>query len=246
MPASPPRRDRSGYALTSPHTEEPQRHREDTEEDTEYFSTGPRGNHYVPTRPTGFRRADLPTIHPRKSFEFLVLSFELLAPCRRGDAPPPTCPPGVHSRRAAGAFTGGAWHPDMMLSSTSCRRAWHPLAAAPSRGSITDAATETGRAAGESPRAAGGHGDGDGHGDDKRKAPQMRGFSANNFPAATYSPTPQGCSTIGPEGLSCRVRNGIGRFPHGITTGKKSQPPPSHTKRANKESNKMWSSLTTD
>ena len=61
----------------------------------------------------------------------------------------------------------------------------------------------------------------------KRKAPQMRGFSANNFPAATYSPTPQGCSTIGPEGLSCRVRNGIGRFPHGMTTGKKSQPPPS-------------------
>ena len=24
-------------------------------------------------------------------------------------------------------FTGGAWHPAMMLSSTSCRRAWHPL-----------------------------------------------------------------------------------------------------------------------
>jgi hypothetical protein len=24
-----------------------------------------------------------------------------------------------------GAFIGGAWHPDMTLSSTSCRRAWH-------------------------------------------------------------------------------------------------------------------------
>ena len=30
----------SRYAETSPHTEEPQRHREDTEENTEYFSTG--------------------------------------------------------------------------------------------------------------------------------------------------------------------------------------------------------------
>jgi len=27
-----------------------------------------------------------------------------------------------------GAFTGGAWHPDTTLSSTSCRRAWHPPA----------------------------------------------------------------------------------------------------------------------
>jgi len=26
-----------------------------------------------------------------------------------------------------GAITGGAWHPGMMLSSTSWRRAWHPL-----------------------------------------------------------------------------------------------------------------------
>ena len=25
------------------------------------------------------------------------------------------------------AYTGGAWHPSMMLSSTSRRRAWHPL-----------------------------------------------------------------------------------------------------------------------
>ncbi len=33
--------------------------------------------------------------------------------CRRGES--------------GSAFTGGAWHPDMMLSSTSCRRARHPL-----------------------------------------------------------------------------------------------------------------------
>ncbi len=59
----------------------------------------------------------------------------------------------------------------------------------------------------------------------KQNAPQKRGVE-RNFPAATYSPTPQGCSTIGPEGLSCRVRNGIGRFPLGITTGKKLQPKP--------------------
>ena len=83
-----------------------------------------------------------------------------------------------------------------------------------------------------------GHGLGYGLGKRKRKAPQMRGFSANNFPAATYSPTPQGCSTIGPEGLSCRVRNGIGRFPHGMTTGKKLQPPPSHINAQTKQSNK--------
>ena len=42
-----------------------------------------------------------------------------------------------------------------------------------------------------------------------------------NFPAATYSPTPQGRSTIGAEGLSCRVRNGIRRFPLAKATGKK-------------------------
>jgi len=29
--------------------------------------------------------------------------------------------------RGKGAFIGGAWHPDMTLSLTSCRRAWHPL-----------------------------------------------------------------------------------------------------------------------
>jgi hypothetical protein len=139
---------------------------------------------------------------------------------------------GVARRRAEGAFTGGAWHPDMTLSSASCRRAWHPLAAAPSRCASTDAGTETGRAAVEDRgRRAGTE-------TEQKKAPQMRGFSPNNFPAATYSPTPQGCSTIGPEGLSCRVRNGIGRFPHGITTGKKLQPPPSRINAQTKQSNK--------
>ena len=62
---------------------------------------------------------------------------------------------------------------------------------------------------------------------------KSQGISAKYFPAATYSSTPQGCSTIGPEGLSCRVRNGIGRFPPGITTGKKLQPKPSNVKNAN-------------
>ena len=32
-------------------------------------------------------------------------------------------------------------------------------------------------------------------------------------PAASYSPTPCRCSTIGAGGLSFRVRNGSGRFP---------------------------------
>ena len=54
--------------------------------------------------------------------------------------------------------------------------------------------------------------------------------------AATYSSTPQGCSTIGPEGLSCRVRNGIGRFPPGITTGKKLQPKSSIVKKQTSKS----------
>src|SRR5699024_3240252 len=31
-------------------------------------------------------------------------------------------------------------------------------------------------------------------------------------------PQPPGCSTIGAVGLSFRVRNGTGRFPHAITT----------------------------
>src|SRR5690625_5022800 len=31
-------------------------------------------------------------------------------------------------------------------------------------------------------------------------------------------PHPPGCSTIGAVGLSFRVRNGTGRFPHAITT----------------------------
>ncbi len=67
----------------------------------------------------------------------------------------------------------------------------------------------------------------------KEKPREYRGaFHFHNFPAATYSPTPQGCSTIGPEGLSCRVRNGIGRFPPGMATGKNSQPEPSLRCRA--------------
>ena len=74
-----------------------------------------------------------------------------------------------------------------------------------------------------------GNGDGNGNGQ-KEKPRKMRSFS-KYFPAATYSSTPQGCSTIGPEGLSCRVRNGIGRFPPGITTGKKLQPKPSIVKK---------------
>ncbi len=61
----------------------------------------------------------------------------------------------------------------------------------------------------------------------KKKSPAKSGAFQQYFPAATYSPTPQRCSTIGPEGLSCRVRNGIGRFPPGMTTGKNSQPKPS-------------------
>ena len=42
-------------------------------------------------------------------------------------------PLGGHRRRPEGAFTRCARHPDMTLSSTSCRRAWHPRAAAPTR-----------------------------------------------------------------------------------------------------------------
>ena len=59
----------------------------------------------------------------------------------------------------------------------------------------------------------------------KEKHPALAGcFPIINFPAATYSPTPQGRSTIGAEGLSCRVRNGNGRFPLAKATGKKLQP----------------------
>jgi hypothetical protein len=61
----------------------------------------------------------------------------------------------------------------------------------------------------------------------QKETPRRCGAFHQYFPAATYSPTPQGCSTIGPEGLSCRVRNGIGRFPHGMATGKNLQPKPS-------------------
>ena len=41
--------------------------------------------------------------------------------------------------------------------------------------------------------------------------------TVNDVPAVTYSPTPPGCSTIGAVGLSFRVRNGTGRFPHAMT-----------------------------
>ena len=64
------------------------------------------------------------------------------------------------------------------------------------------------------------------------------GAFTNNFPAATYSPTPLGRSTIGPEGLSFRVRNGIGRFPHGMATGKNLQPKPSIVDEQTIENNK--------
>ena len=81
-----------------------------------------------------------------------------------------------------------------------------------------------------------GFGHGNGHRDEKKKCPAIfAGHSFEYFPAATYSSTPQGCSTIGPEGLSCRVRNGIGRFPPGITTGKKLQPKPSIVKMQTKK-----------
>lgn len=82
----------------------------------------------------------------------------------------------------------------------------------------------------------------------KKMPREKRGAFPNNFPAATYSPTPLGRSTIGPEGLSFRVRNGIGRFPHGMATGKNSQPPSSRVlgERRKQYNNKVWSSLTTD
>jgi hypothetical protein len=67
----------------------------------------------------------------RRNFEFRISNFEFSVPNLH---PPPEAP----SRRAAGAFTGGAWHPDMTLSSTSCWRAWHPLAAAPHRSTSTE------------------------------------------------------------------------------------------------------------
>jgi hypothetical protein len=38
-------------------------------------------------------------------------------------------------------------------------------------------------------------------------------------PAATYSPRPEGPSTIGAEGLNCSVRNGKRCFPLAIATG---------------------------
>jgi hypothetical protein len=37
------------------------------------------------------------------------------------------CCGGPRREAREGAFIGGAWHPDLTLSSTSCRRAWHPL-----------------------------------------------------------------------------------------------------------------------
>ena len=51
--------------------------------------------------------------------------------------------PRNRSAAVEGALTGGAWHPDMTLSSTSCRRAWHPLAVAPPRSTGTETGTET-------------------------------------------------------------------------------------------------------
>ena len=51
-----------------------------------------------------------------------------------------------------------------------------------------------------------------------RKAAPEDGLS-NDKPAATYSPRPEGPSTIGAVGLNCSVRNGKRCFPHAITTG---------------------------
>src|ERR1700737_83270 len=39
------------------------------------------------------------------------------------------------------------------------------------------------------------------------------------IPAATYSPTRKPCSTIGSEGLNCRVRDGNGWGPFDVATG---------------------------
>ena len=62
---------------------------------------------------------------------------------------------GAEGRERLGPFTGGAWHPDIMLSSTSWRRAWYPLGkgsekraawnpVAPRRSAGTETETETG------------------------------------------------------------------------------------------------------
>ena len=58
----------------------------------------------------------MPTIQ-KHDFEFRISNFEF-----------PTRLPLERSEwRGKGVFIGGAWHPDMTLSSTSGRRAWHPL-----------------------------------------------------------------------------------------------------------------------
>lgn len=46
------------------------------------------------------------------------------------------------------------------------------------------------------------------------------GSQRHDKPAATYSPRPEGPSTIGAEGLNCSVRNGKRCFPLAIATGK--------------------------
>ena len=120
MPPSQIRNQELGIRNAARPPEEPQRHRGDTGENTENFSTGLRCNREVSAHPMGFRISDFGfAAHPPQEFRISDL--------------PPTLPrksPSTRSPQSArrGAFTGGAWHPDMMLSSTSCRRAWHPLA----------------------------------------------------------------------------------------------------------------------
>ena len=55
----------------------------------------------------------------------------------------------------------------------------------------------------------------------KKQRPTIaRGPEPKYFPATTYSPTHLAGSTIGAEGLNCRVRNGNGCFPLARVTGK--------------------------
>ena len=51
----------------------------------------------------------------------------------------------------------------------------------------------------------------------RKGRPEGRPFQSK--PAATYSPRPEGPSTIGAVGLNCSVRNGKRCFPHAIATG---------------------------
>ncbi len=151
-------------------------------------------------RTTPAPRAAAPAAHPRTasvtSFD-VAIAFVTLDAVWLGDAPVETAQLAAHPHRRPAA------------TRTPLRRGG---AVAPRDGVCICHSAQQLAALGDVPVAR------SGTGATTRKS-RPGGRLNQDKPAATYSPRPEGPSTIGAVGLNCSVRNGKRCFPHAIATG---------------------------